>query len=706
MQVRAIVRPAMEVIAHSHIKRVVVHARGALVTRAIAELDPGGDDVDLVLSGVTPLAQPGSLRAVVSAPRSVESIRAALEIGAAAVTPGPSVEKVELLDAELSRLHRERSLLLARAEALAAATANPGLAARAKQEVVRARVGEALETARSLDTLAEETDARLLALEEAIARLDLERRAAALADAQTSGSERLGQEHPRRKIVTRLGGRGPIRGLEITYAVDAARWWPLYTLRLEGGGALWWIEALVAQESGEDWSNVELALSTGEMIFDARLPELPSLRLGKARPKARASYRAAPGGLDSMFAGYDRGFAQLRVRTETTVTLGYVAETLRPEPAPEPPPPPMLAAPSELAEESFGGMARDMVAPQSMARKGGLFAAAMPMAPARSAPAPGGGGAPEMKKRARLEKEAQADEADLASSYDEGGGAPADLPQSIEPGEDWLDFNQLRLGFATEERARGRLHLAREQLGGWVSERVRKVERVDPGAAVRDPRLSRGNFDHRYEAKGRAEIPSDGVPHRLRVQDAEAKPRFLLTTVPREAAEVHREAELQNPFDAPLLQGPVDVYSEGSFLTTAAVDNIDRGGSFRVGLGVDERIRVARNARVEEQNTGLLGGYTEVDHEVSIELSSSIGEPLTVEVRERVPVTDDKALEVKLLREEPKGSAYKQLESEPLRGGHHWSLRIPPGGQARISYAYRLTFPSKNEIVGGNRREQ
>lgn len=697
----------MEINAQSHIKRVVVHARGALVTRAVHELDPGGDDVDLVLGGITPLAQPGSLRAVVSAPRSVESIRATLEIGSTAVSPGPSVEKVELLDAELSRLHRERSLLEARAAVLAAAIANPGLAARAKQEIVRARVGEALETARSLDALAEEADARLLALEESIARLELERRAAALADAQTSGSQRLGQGHPRRTIVTRLGGRGPIRGLEITYAVDAARWWPLYTLRLEGGGALWWIEALVAQESGEDWSNVELALSTGEMIFDARLPELPSLRLGKARPKARASYRPAPSGLEAMFSGYDRGFAQLSVRTETTVTLGYVMSTLRPEPAPEPPPPPMLAAPIELAEGSFGGMARDMIAPQSMPRKGGLLAGAMPMAPpAGSAPAPGGGAAPEMKKRARLEKEAKADEADLSSFSDEGGGAPADIVGNIEPGEEWLDFNQLRLGFATELGSRGRLHLAREQLGGWVSERVAKVERVDPGAAVRDPRQSRGNFDHRYEAKGRAEIPSDGVPHRLRIQDAEAKPRFFLTTVPREAAEVHREAELQNPFDAPLLQGPVDVYSEGSFLTTAAVENIDRGGSFRVGLGVDERIRVARNVRVEEQNTGLLGGYTEVDHEVTIDLSSSIADPLTVEVRERVPVTDDKALEVKLLREEPKGSAYKQLDREPLRGGHHWSVRIPPGGQARISYAYRLTFPSKNEIVGGNRREQ
>ena len=132
------------------------------------------------------------------------------------------------------------------------------------------------------------------------------------------------------------------------------------------------------------------------------------------------------------------GFAHLSVRTETTVTLGYIADTTRPEPAPEPPPPPlpMLAAPSAIAD-GFGGMARDMVAPQSMPRKGGFFASSPSMgAPARrGAPAPGaGGGAPEMKKRAQLEKEAKTDEVDLAS-YEEGGAPPADdpLPASGRP---------------------------------------------------------------------------------------------------------------------------------------------------------------------------------------------------------------------------------------------------------------------------------
>ena len=62
----------------------------------------------------------------------------------------------------------------------------------------------------------------------------------------------------------------------------------------------------MAQRSGEDWRGVRLALSTADLLFDARLPELPSLRFGRAQPPAKKGYRAAPPGLDRMFEGHDR----------------------------------------------------------------------------------------------------------------------------------------------------------------------------------------------------------------------------------------------------------------------------------------------------------------------------------------------------------------------------------------------------------------
>ncbi|MFO0724254.1 MAG: DUF4139 domain-containing protein [Myxococcota bacterium] len=694
----AIVRPAMELFAQSTIRRVVVHARGAFVTRSVEDLDAPADEVDVILRGITPHAQPGSVRASVSAPRSIVSVRAALETKTSEVQAGPTVQRVQALDAELNRLERERALLERRSRILAEATIDPGLAARAKQELVRERTQDALAAARVFDAMAERTDARMAEIEAKLRRLRLERQAAALEDAQTSSAARMGEEHPRRRIVTRLAGNGRVQGLEVTYAIAAARWWPLYTLRLAGErAASWWMEALIAQESGEDWSGVELALSTGDMIFDARLPELPSLRLGKSRPKIRASYRAPPTGLEAMFSGYDRVFAALSV----SETVAFKA----PEAPPPPPEPPSFQGMNraEITEEMElpASPLMDMLSrEQAEGAMPAMVMSAMPQSVERSRTAP----PPLMSVRAGRPS---------PKGAPGGGGAfggmaiPEPLPGPLEPGEAWLDFDRLRLGGLTEVRIRGRLYVETELSLRFVGEAAQRMDGMNPGLRVKDPKESRGNFDHRYLASGRAEIPSDGLPHRLRVGTAEAQPRFLLTTVPREAPDVHREAELANPFDAPLLEGPVDVYSDGSFLTTAWIDSTDRGGRFRVGMGVEERVRVTRNARFQEDTAGLLGGSTEVLHEVGIELTSGMTEAVTVEIRDRIPVTDDKSLEIKLLSESQKSGPLKQGDSEhPLRGGLRWSVRVEPRGQARVDYSYKMSFPSKNEIVGGNRREQ
>ena len=221
-----------------------------------------------------------------------------------------------------------------------------------------------------------------------------------------------------------------------------------------------------------------------------------------------------------------------------------------------------------------------------------------------------------------------------------------------------------------------------------------------------DPLEARGRFDHRYDAEAAADVPASGRPHRVGVASAEgpSTPRFV--AVPREVAEVFREAEIQNPFGAPLLSGPVDVFLDGALLTTAPLSFVDRAGWIRLGLGVEERLRVARNARVEEGTAGLLGGSAVVDHAITVDLASSLGRKVTVEVLERVPVSDDKDVEVKTTYARPDPERYTQADrGPPLRKGLRFAVDVPAGGKAKVELGYRVTLPSKNEIVGGNRRE-
>lgn len=761
---------AASITCESRVERVTVYARGAVVARRVS-LPPElpSEAADLVVSGVTIFAEPGSVRAVASGDRGIVALRSALVVPPKTATNGSLKSRVRDLNIRKVFIHGQRAHLKARRDMLAATMLDPGLARAARRVDPSARVADAVALSALLSREVEALDKQIQEINEIIEREAREREAAELEASQARTAELEGEGRPSLDIILRVapGAAGGMRALHIEYVTRAARWLPAYAARFSAAATRveWSIEALVAQASGEDWDHIELALSTADLVTDARLPELASIRLGRAQPAARKGYRAAPEGLDKLFEGYDRFAATVPpaalpqrrsksveilpmrastpgeeaeeaeealesapatradLKTEASIEAQFFALGQRAKGAPSDYPSRMTLpsadeAPSTEIDLPYGAVAAPggMPPPPLPAPAARMASAPAPMA-AMAMPAPkarggfsfgfGGGSAPQAAPARGGSYEMQ--EAG-------GGGGPtaweAAEPSGIEPADAWLDFDILKLNDPADRGSRGRLVRA-EASGGGASDivagqksRSALVYGLTPPPNTKDPRDGRGYFDHRYDAEGRADIPSSGRFHRVSVatKTASCAPRFI--TVPREASEVYREVEIQNPFGAPLLGGPVEVFVDGALLTQSAISHVDQGGRVHLGLGVEDRIRVARNSRVEEGSAGLLGGSTAVEHVITIDLTSSLGRDVDVIVLDRAPVTDDKDIEIKILPGKPQAEAYTQADrGQPIRRGLRWQVPLPAGGKARIEHGYRITLPSKNEIVGGNRRE-
>ena len=685
----------------SSIVDVAVYGRGAVVTRNIdlpADLPNGA--VDLEVGGITPLSEAGSLRAVLgSKNRSLVALQSGLVVPRDEAKPGPSVERVQELTLQLEALETERSTLQSTRERLA--EVEPEMRPRRWAREPKQRLDDGLAVGETVDGILAKLDARRLDLDARIEDLERERDAAALEDAQARSSERMGTGHPTRRVVLRLDGDGPIDSLRMTYVVVAARWWPVYTLRLTEGAtrATWWIEGLVTQLSGEDWKGVRLALTTASLIADVRLPELPSLRIGRTRPEAKRGFRPPPPDLDRMFAPFDASFPKVAASGAIGFTAPVSPSTLDNVDG--------YAAPLEEYEDDELAADEPMEMERAPVRK---KAKQMPVQPSPAMPPPAA--APAMfsavASKSPVLSTMEVPEFGASAIMPQGaGGPPPTTVEEIEPTDAWLDFDSLRIADGTDSMRRGKLYRDAHPAASYERlQAIEAIEALDPGADIRDPVQSRGSFDHRYEAEGCVEVPSDGCTHRVTLGLAQADTTSSYRAVPLQAPEVYREVSLQNPFDSPILDGPVDVYLDGSLLATTAVGRIDRGGLMRVGLGVEDRLRVARNVRVDEETTGLLGGTTAVHHTVRIDLRSSLGRGATVVVVDRMPDSDDRNVEIKLVNASKQGQKYTQADrGTPIRGGLMWTVELPPGGDETLTYTYRINLPSKLEIVGGNRRD-
>lgn len=737
----------------SRIDAVTVYAQGARVARAAVLARNGGYPDTVVLGGLPLCLRDDSVRVRVEAdgaglPPTATDVHVTLDAPAADANQRPAVGEaleaaraderrlaalVEQVRRELGRLGQLK--LAARAapkdEAPPATPADARLALiELREREVRALTDELVRLQKELD------DAQRH-------RADLE------AEDFAATSARQVREHELRKaaVIHLSSGVASAPGARVVieYQVPGARWAPAYALRMDRGMTRAHLEmrAVIAQRTGEDWSGVGLTVSTADMQRWTELPELHSVRIGRRQPPVqRAGWRPPPDDTAELFRDWDRAFrGKLQAPAPSSGTATAVAEEPVDELLDEPEvPAPRYGSPLvELALQEQEAMHEERVREElamirpAVSKRGGLLgglfggsgsSAPVPKRAARAAPPPAPAAAPSgaMPPQAMMST--------LAGGYAAAPEPPPEPePDGLAVGDALLRYGELRMAPPDSER-RGHLTIASRQevyLELLVAQEI-SVEADVLSALARaerrageldDSALPAGchyvwsrDYDHAYPAATHIDVPSDGSFHAVALAAADADVRRRYVVVPRESCDVFRTAELDNPIDAPLLSGPVDVYLGDDFLLTAPLDTTAARGRLELGLGVEQGIKVARNTRFREESAGLMGGSLELHHQIVVDINNNLDQPAPMEVRERVPIVpeaqeDDIKLNVGAVS--PPWQPYEQTArsaGEPeLEGGYRWRVEVGAGASTTVRAEYVVKISSKQELVGGNRRE-
>lgn len=536
--------------------------------------------------------------------------------------------------------------------------------------------------------------------------------------------------------------------LSIEYFIPGARWAPSYQCRLSRDcrEVELVMRALIAQHSGEDWRGVKLVLSTAAPMSWTELPELPSIRIGRAQPPApaRAGFRPAPQGAGALFADYDRERLSLlhRLPSPSPYALPHLEapadldEVLISAGAPPPPEPRRdkarkKGARRELSKVADGAMddegdellsepaEREVYAEEESYEQA---APAASLAPIMSAPSPMPPPAPASRSAAAPKAMVGRGGPSRSSHAGPGGAGPS------QAGLEAVVFTHLRLSSAEDASNRNRLQpvdsqrfyletLARFSVTvsfdvmtvvAEAENRARAVAHAPlPGGAV-DARSIGGFFDFSYAADATVDVPSDGVFHSVALGSRTGGASVLYVAVPREDTNVYRQAQVTNPLPAPMLAGPAEVYVGGEYVLSTTLPAVAPSGDFKLGLGVEQAIRCARNTKFREARSGTkIVATTELWHELLIDLANNLDREITCEVRERIP---QPAAEAEVVVEEgtvtPAWEAYTQEErGQALEGGRRWRLTVPANSTAKLAAQYVVKLYANNELNGGNRRE-
>ena len=266
---------AANVEATSVVDAVTVYPDGASVTRVIAA-DLASGDTTLVAKDFPLTLDPSSLRVEGEA-------GARLTIGAIDTRPPRAAPPVNLpeLDKRIEALKDERGDLGGAIDAATArrkfarrfAESSPaGLGEKGEARPIdewRAAFAAVAAEVASADTAIRDAERKQRDIDREIARLEADRSA-----------------KPPSKLEVRIdlaASAATKATLRVTYSVRNARWLPLYDARLDTGAkdrkpALELVRrAEITQSTGEDWSNVALAVSTVRTARGGSAPDLNSL---------------------------------------------------------------------------------------------------------------------------------------------------------------------------------------------------------------------------------------------------------------------------------------------------------------------------------------------------------------------------------------------------------------------------------------------
>lgn len=263
-------------------------------------------------------------------------------------------------------------------------------------------------------------------------------------------------------------------------------------------------------------------------------------------------------------------------------------------------------------------------------------------------------------------------------------------------GEDWDD---VQLCFSTERPSLGLrppdLHtdlLAVRKKGPAIEAQTRQQQIHTAGlggeeggakSAPELPGIDDGGHAQLLRGRGRSRVKSDGRPHRVPLFDVTSPADVELRCVPELAAAVLLRSEQANASTHPLLAGPVDLVRGSGLVGRTSILYVAPGERFELGWGPDNALRVTRELEELDVERKTLSSWTRKPRRVRIKLSNLEAAPRSLQVRERIAVSELDKVKVELQSTNPNASPDDD-------GFVRWDIRLPGFGRHELRLEWDL----------------
>jgi len=274
-------------------------------------------------------------------------------------------------------------------------------------------------------------------------------------------------------------------------------------------------------------------------------------------------------------------------------------------------------------------------------------------------------------------------------------------------GEDWDDVQLIfsterpSLGLAPPPLTTDSLRMRKKGASVEVEARDQTIHTAGLGSEAAGAKAKVANDElpgiddggEAFALRGRvkATIPTDGRPYRVAIFSFETPAETALLCMPERIAAVILRSRQQNPSAHPLLAGPVDLIRNSGLVGRTSTTFIAPGERFELGWGPEAGLRVTRSVEALVHERRMMSSWTRKPRRVRVKLSNLAPTPVTIEVKERIAVSEVEKVEVEV-------SDISHGASADADGFVTWTTQLPGFGHEQLELSWVLVV--HDDVVG------
>lgn len=203
--------------------------------------------------------------------------------------------------------------------------------------------------------------------------------------------------------------------------------------------------------------------------------------------------------------------------------------------------------------------------------------------------------------------------------------------------------------------------------------------------------ISEGISNTNFEIKKQYSIPSDGDLTVIEIDKFEVPASYSYFAAPIVNENVFLTAKIGEWQQYNLLPGEANIYFEGSYSGKTNINPYATTDSLTVSLGVDPNVIIKRNATNNYKKINFIGSNKIVSKSYEIELKNNKKSAIDLILMDRIPISQNKDIKVDDLE-------YGDADYDSKKGLLKWKLNIKSNQSNTYKFSYVLKYPKYKSL--------